>query len=277
MFGFVSASFQELTPQQRSRYGGIYCGICRCIGRQSSQLARMGLQYDMAFLALLLMSLYEPGEQTGRLHCACHPFRSRNWVENEYVQYAADMNVMLAYYKCLDDRQDDRSLAAGAMAKLLAPAVERIAGAYPRQWAAVGDCMAELSRLEQEGCSNPDEPAGVFGRLMGQLLVYREDLWQAYLEPMGMALGRFVYLADAAMDYAADRKKNRYNPLRASFPQEDWEQWEQYLVLAMSRCTEYYEKLPLVQDKDILDNILYSGVWTGFKGKGRKEETHGSV
>jgi hypothetical protein len=51
---------------------------------------------------------------------------------------------------------------------------------------------------------------------------------------------------------------------------EDWPWWDEYLVLAMGRCTAYYEKLPLVQDKAILDNILYSGVWSNFRGRGRK-------
>ena len=56
---------------------------------------------------------------------------------------------------------------------------------------------------------------------------------------------------------------------------EDWTRWEEYLVLAISRCTEAFEKLPLVQDKALLDNILYSGVWCNFRGKGAKarEET----
>ena len=38
----------------------------------------------------------------------------------------------------------------------------------------------------------------------------------------------------------------------------------------MGRCTEYYEKLPLVQDKGLLDNILYSGIWVTFRNKGAK-------
>ena len=45
---------------------------------------------------------------------------------------------------------------------------------------------------------------------------------------------------------------------------------EEYLELAMGRCTDYYERLPLVQDKALLDNILYSGVWVRYRGK-RKE------
>ena len=38
-------------------------------------------------------------------------------------------------------------------------------------------------------------------------------------------------------------------------------------MLAMAKCTEAFERLPLVQDKDILDNILYSGVWVNYRGK----------
>ena len=105
---------------------------------------------------------------------------------------------------------------------------------------------------------------------MGELLVYEEDFWAPTLREMGMALGRFIYLADAAVDYCKDSKKKKYNPYLAMGTGENWPQWEEYLVLAMSRCTQYYEKLPLVQDKAILDNILYSGVWTHF-GKLRQK------
>ena len=52
---------------------------------------------------------------------------------------------------------------------------------------------------------------------------------------------------------------------------KDWKKWEEYLVLTMARCTESFEKLPLVQDKLLLDNILYSGVWVNRRRKGQKE------
>jgi hypothetical protein len=51
----------------------------------------------------------------------------------------------------------------------------------------------------------------------------------------------------------------------------DWSAWEQYLLLAMGRCTDAYEHLPLVQDKDILDNILYSGIWLEYRRKQKKD------
>ena len=270
MFGYISASLKELDPAMRARYSSIYCGICRRIREQASQTARLTLSYDMAFLALLLMSLYEPEEQLGPNACILHPIKKRPWVDSPYVRYAADMNVALAYYNCLDDWQDDGKRTAKFMADKLEKNYPDIVRRYTRQCDAIEGCITQLSRLEKENCTNPDEVAGCFGQLMGELLVYEEDLWAPTLREMGMALGRFIYLADAAVDYRKDAKKQKYNPYLAMGTGEDWPRWEEYLVLAMGRCAEYYERLPLVQDKAILDNILYSGVWTNF-GKLRKK------
>ena len=279
MFGYVSASVDELSQEQRKRYGAVYCGICRGIRESASQVARLTLRYDMAFLALLLMSLYEPEETGGGNACILHPVKHRPWIDNEYIRYAADMNVALAYYNCLDDWNDDRRLSAQAMARVLEKDNGEIEKKYPRQCAAIADCITRLSGLEKSDCANPDEPANCFGALMAELLVYREDLWAPFLRQMGHALGRFIYLADSAIDYREDRKKKKYNPFLAMGTGEDWDKWEQYLVLAMGRCTDYYERLPLVQDKALLDNILYSGVWVEYRRKQkqlrkRQEEEH---
>ena len=273
MFGYVTANWKELTKPQQKRYGAVYCGICRCIRERSSNLSRLGLSYDMAFLALLLMSLYEPEEVTGDNACILHPIKKRPWVENEFVRYGADMNVALAYYNFADDWQDDRKVSAKAMMGVLGKQLPRIEAEYPRQCRAIRDCIARLNRLEKEGCSNPDEPAGAFGELMAELLVYREDLWAPHLRQMGMALGRFIYLLDAAVDYDKDKRKGKYNPYLAMGTGKDPAQWEEYLVLTMGRCTQAFEKLPLVQDKALLDNILYSGVWISYRGN-RKERDH---
>ena len=270
MFGYVSISAKELTKEQLQRYNSIYCGICRSIRDQASQPARLTLSYDMAFLALLLMSLYEPEETIGPNACILHPIKKRPWVDNAYVRYAADMNVALAFHNCMDDWKDDRSSSAKLMADVLKKSYPSIAKRYSRQCEAIETCIAELNRLEKDNCVNPDQPANCFGRLMAELLVYEEDMWTSSLREMGMALGRFIYLADAAIDYRKDEHKGKYNPYLAMGTGQDWRLWEEHLVLAMSRCTDYYERLPLVQDKAVLDNILYSGVWTNF-GRLRKK------
>lgn len=272
MFGYVTASVKELTQQQYGRYSGVYCGICRQIRERASNLSRLGLSYDMAFLALLLMSLYEPEETAGSRACALHPCKSRGWVDNEFVRYAADMNVALAYYNALDDWQDDKSLPAKVMSDVFGKNYAAIESRYPRQCQAISQCITQLAQLEKENCASADEPANCFGRLMAELFVYREDIWSDTLRQMGMALGRFIYLADAARDFRRDKRKNKYNPYLATDTEENWPRWQEYLVLAMGKCTYEYEKLPLVQDKALLDNILYSGVWMKFRRKERKKQ-----
>ena len=270
MFGYVMANLGELDKQRRKRYSAVYCGICRSIRGQSSQLCRLGLSYDMAFLSLLLMSLYEPEESGGDHACVLHLMRP--WTDSKYIRYGADMNVALAYYQLLDDYEDEGKQTAKWLSGVFGKELSRICQTYPRQCQTIETCISRLKELEKENCPNPDEPAGCFGALMGELLVYEEDLWAPTLRKMGQALGRYIYLADAAVDYRRDKKKNQYNPYLAMGMAEDWDTWEQYLVLAMSRVTDAYERLPLVQDKDILDNILYSGVWVEYRKRGRKQE-----
>ena len=267
MFGFVGADAQALSEKQKTRYGQVYCGICRQIRLQCSSGARLVLSYDMAFLALLLMSLYEPEEESGKRACGFHPLKPRPWTDNEIIKYAAHMNVALAYYNCLDDWQDDRRISSGTAALMLKRSYRKTKKLYPEKCLAIEKCIEELSKLEKENCDNPDLPAGCFGKLMGALFLYKEDLWANSLRQMGDALGRFIYLADAALDYADDEKSGSYNPFVAMGKDRDWDAFNEYLTAIMGRCTKHYEHLPLVQDKEILDNILYSGIWIKYRKK----------
>ena len=279
MFGYVTANIKELTKEQRLRYNAVYCGICRRIRANASQTARLGLSYDMVFLALLLMSLYEPEEISGDRACMIHPLQKRAWVDNDYISYAADMNVALAYFKAKDDIADEGKLSAKILAGVFGKTLPQLRETYPRQCDAMERCIRELTALENANCDNPDLPAGCFGRLMGELLVYREDFWAPTLRELGQALGRFIYLLDAMADYRRDSRQKKYNPFLAMGTGPDLTKWETYLVLEMARCTEHFEKLPLVQDKPLLDTILYSGVWMEFerlrprKGRGQEDRT----
>ena len=265
MFGFVMANLKELTAPEQKRYNAVYCGVCRQMCRENGSVSRFGLQYDMTFLALLLMSLYEPAETNGKRACFYHPLVPRPWVDNDFVAYSADMNLALAYYKAMDDVQDEKKLFSKKAAEIFEKPMEGIRAWYPRQCKAMEACMAHLAKLEQENCQNPDLPASCFGTLMAELLVVDEDLWAPALRKMGLALGRFIYLADAAIDYEKDKKKHRYNPFLARGTALDFKELEEYLVLEMGMVTRYYESLPLVQDKKILDNILYSGIWLEYR------------
>ena len=271
MFGYVMANVPELPKGRQKRYLSVYCGICRRIREQAANSARLGLSYDMAFLALLLMSLYEPEETAGTKACALHAIRPRAWVDTPFIRYAADMNVALGYYNAKDDYNDEKHLSAKWMAGVFGKTLGQIQSRYPRQCNAIETCLENLAALEAENCPDPDAPAGCFGDLMAELLVYEEDRWSENLRLLGRHLGRYIYLADAAVDYRRDLRKKQYNPFIAMGTGLDWARWEQYLLQELGRCTDAYERLPLVQDKDILDNILYSGIWLEYRRRqGRK-------
>ena len=268
MFGFVMADIKELTPEEDIRYRQFYCGICRQMCLRHGSLARLGLSFDLAFLGLLLHSLYEPEEMTGQKACGMHPIKPRPWVDSEYIAYCADMNVALAYYKALDDQQDKEGKKS--LVRLFGKNMEEISKRYPRQCKAMAENLEQIRLLEQENCQNPDLPAGAFGRLLEDVFVYKEELWEEELRQLANCLGRFIYLADGAVDYAHDKKKGSYNPFLAMGMEPDWEKWTEFLVLEMAGCTDAYERLPLVEDKHLMDNILYGGVWLLYRQKQKR-------
>ncbi len=275
MFGFVMADMKELSEASQKRYGSIYCGVCRRMRMRASKSARLGLSYDVTFLSMLLMSLYELEETAGKRACGIHPIRPRPWVDNEYIVYGADMNIALAYYNALDDLEDEGKLSARIAKNIFGKEMEAIRAMYPEKCKAIEDNLVSLRALEKENCPDPDRVAACFGALLGELFVYQEDMWADRLRGLGNALGRFIYLADAAVDYRKDKEKGSYNPFIAANMAPDWDTWENILVLLMEQCAGYFEQLPLVQDKDILDNILYGGIWLQFRNKQRKQTRGG--
>lgn len=273
MFGYLTADTAALTEEQLKRYQACYCGLCRSLEKRHGQLSRLTLNYDVTFLVLLLSSLYEPAETAGEGTCIRHLKTPQPWINNEICDYAADVNLALAYLKCLDDWEDEGSLPALTQARVLRPSYETVQKAYPRQCAAMEQALKELHAIEQENREAPDAAAACFGRLMAELFVYREDRWADTLRHMAHALGRFLYLMDACMDLDSDTLHNSYNPFRRYYRRPDNEQrFRDILKMQLGECVFYFDKLPLVQDAGLLKNILCAGLWARFDRKFKVDE-----
>lgn len=278
MFGYVLALEDQLTPEEWLRYRGAYCGLCRTLGNRFGQLSRMTLTYDMTFLVLLLSSLYEPEETCGSGRCLPHPLKERAYWHNDATAYAAAMNVLLAYEKQRDDWQDDKNPVALTCSALLNTRAEQVEAEYPRQYGAIRAALDTLAALECAGDEDPDAAANCFGRLMAEILCWKEDRWSPCLRQMGMALGRFIYLMDAWEDIEADCKKQRYNPLKPQSSRSDFDAWMgDTLMVILGDCTQAMEQLPLVQDVEILRKILYAGVWNRYARKLKQKKERGST
>ena len=276
MFGYVVANAKALNGEQQARYRGCYCGLCRTLKERHGELSRLTLNYDMTFLVLLLSGMFEAEEEQTRGRCGLHPAKPRDWWRSRYSDYAADMTVALAYFKRLDDARDERRIFSRADAALLRKHYEQVKALRPVQCEAIEAHMAELTKLEQERCPDPDAAAACFGRLMGDLFAVDEDpIWTPRLRAFGEALGRFVYMMDACVDRERDRRSGSYNPLLLTDrPLDDAEELAMLKMLAAD-CAAQFEALPILQDVDILRNVLYSGVWSQYMltRKRRKGET----
>lgn len=278
MFGYVIADRSSLTEDQLRRYQSCYCGLCQCIGTHYGTLQRMALNYDLTFLSLLLSALYEPEETHTTARCPVHPFRRHPRWQTPATEYAAAMTMALVYHSKKDDWSDDRDFGALMQTAVFRRSAAQVAEIYPRQWAAITDGLYQLSEIEQRNLQEPDLPANVFGSILGELFLWKEDHWSNDLRRMGEALGRYIYLLDALLDLPADRRRGSYNPLisraEAGTRKADY---LPILKLYLGECTDHFEHLPILQDLDLLRNILYSGVWTRFYENDRqsgKEEHH---
>ncbi|MGI6705758.1 MAG: DUF5685 family protein [Clostridia bacterium] len=265
MFGYVVANKEALEPDALQRYQSCYCGLCRTLGKRFGQTGRMTLTYDMTFLILLLASLYEPDNVNGSERCLVHPTKQHQYWYNQFTAYAADMNIVLAYHKLLDDWQDEKNILSYAAAKMLKKRYERLKIKYPRQCDTIIRSLNELRILERKENYDLDTAANCFGSLMSELFVFQEDNWAPTLRRMAAALGRFIYTMDAYEDIKDDIQKQRYNPLRTMYEEDYFEErCKDILTLFISECAMEFEKLPIIQDNEILINILYSGVWTKY-------------
>ena len=180
---------------------------------------------------------------------------------SEAVKYAADMNILFAYYNDLDDWNDDHDRRALARSKKLGKFLPQINEKWPGQYGCAVDCIEKLNELERENVLNPDGPANCFGSLMGEILDWKSD--NDGLRRVGEALGRFLYLLDASNDLRDDIRRERYNPLIA---QSDTN-FEPLLTMMIGECTREFELLNVKRDIHLLRNVLYSGIWMRYRRK----------
>lgn len=268
MFGYINVNGKELSEENKTIYQSYYCGLCRCLRDFGGAKAQALLNYDMTFLVVLLTGLYEPETTCQDFTCLLHPMKKRKARSNAIQEYAAQMNILLAYYNLVDDWKDEKSYTKKTIASMLEKDYKRVAKQYPRQVEAVENYIEKLSVYEANKETNIDLVAGLTGEMLGEIFAWKQDEWYDELKTLGFYLGKFIYLMDAYEDLKKDEKNDSYNPLRY-LETDDEQEFEVLCRLMMtsmiSECAKSFERLPILLHADILRNILYSGVWSKYE------------
>ncbi|HIV24964.1 MAG TPA: hypothetical protein IAB71_04125 [Candidatus Scatomonas pullistercoris] len=266
MFGYITIDREELKGKDFDRYHAYYCGICRDLKERYGERARMTLTYDMTFLAVLLSGLYESRSRQEEHFCILHPTARKTCIRSACTRYAADMNILLVYHNLMDDWLDEKKHMSYRGARLLRGAYLKAAAAYPRQVRAIRRYLKDLHRVEEANSRDIDLASGLTGRLMREIFTPREDEWSRELGQVGFYLGKFIFLMDAYEDLPKDRKNGTYNPFLKLAEEADYEEKASGILTMMAAAAaRNFERLPILENVDILRNILYSGIWTKYR------------
>ena len=266
MFGYVTADITNLTKEEKAKYKAHYCGLCHVLKEKYGNAGTSLLSYDMTFLEMLLSDLTDSKETSGTERCITNPIKEHRYITTECTAYAADMQMMLAYYSALDDQADEGK--GSSALKKTEPYMKELAEKYPRQDIVLRNELSMLADDQNRKIKDAELLSRHSGTFLGEVFVmdeksfFRDDLWA-----LGYGLGRFVYIMDAWCDRKKDARKGIFNPLPAD---ASWDDVKEMLISAAADASAALERLPLDEHISILRNVLYSGIW--LRGEHSKEK-----
>lgn len=270
MFGYVRPAADRVSDEQQQCFEAAYCGLCHTLGRRYGPAGSMILNYDLAFLAMLLSE----GVCVGcKRRCLMHPFRGRGYaVGGNAFELAADMSVILTWWQVQDGIADHHfwgGVKYRAASLLLRRPYRKARLLRPDFDANTQRHLQTLSRLERERCSSIDAPADAFAQLLaGAAEEIEHDVRRRVLEQMLYHLGRWIYLIDAADDLKQDMKSGSYNPLPLRYdipgdtlPESVRNELAQTLDSSIHAMAAAFELWDFGQYGPIIESVVYQGLY----------------
>lgn len=221
MFGYIRPCKPELKMKEFAVYKAVYCGLCRTLGRRYGLFARFLLSYDATFFCVLSLSGEEACPGFCKTRCPANPLRRCDAAAGSpAMDFWADVSALLFAEKLEDDRRDagaSHRLAAALLHPYAAWLRRRAARRNPEAARLIAGFSSRQAQAERTQGGSLDAAAHPTADLMAKLLACRAQGAQArVLERLGYFLGRFIYLADAADDFAGDLRRGDYNPFAAA-------------------------------------------------------------
>ncbi len=267
MFGYVKVNKMDLTYREYEHYRGYYCGLCKCLKDNHGEISRLSLNYDITFLVLVLTSVYKPKSNVIEEGCITNPFKKKKKIINEITEYAASMNVLLAYYKLEDNLKDDKGIKDILTYHLYKNKLKLAYEKYPKKADKIKEQLDILYNLEIQKNTNIDLVSNTFGNLMSEIFAYKEDEYESELRRIGFNIGKYIYLLDAYEDLDKDYKKGRYNPFIDYIDKKEElkQRVDKLISLSLGMLANSIDNLNLKMNTGIIENIVYSGVYLRYQ------------
>lgn len=263
MFGYVRAVTPVLTEDEAKRYEAVYCGLCQTLGDRYGWIARLILNYDFVFLALLLAE--GEGEEAFPCYtCPVKPWKKKAcWTGSPAMEAAADESLILTWWKLQDAIRDGgwwEKLVSWGASLFLKRHYRKAAAWRPVFDQTVRTCLDELHEMEEANLPSLDRPADTFARILQAAAIQTEP--EARASGIGQILyhvGRWIYLADAWDDLSEDRKSGGYNPLLARYgeqAEENQDRLRETMHVSLGLAKTAFALLDWGAWEALLDHIL---------------------
>lgn len=271
MFGYIRPASDKLDEAERERFHDAYCGLCHTLGREYGFAARFLLNFDFTFLAILLSLGTSPACSCRR--CVAHPCRGCRAMEaSPALSAAAAHSVVLAWWQIQDHIADHgwfKGLIYRFAALFVRRAYQKARRAVPAFDEAVRRRLRELSQRESEHCASLDAAAEPFAALLAEIAsVEPDETRRRIFRQLFYHLGRWIYLVDAADDFAQDAKTGNYNPLRYRYgvegdklPEEVRFALAETLDASIRQMAGAYALLDAGEWAAVLDSIFYESFY----------------
>ena len=177
------------------------------------------------------------------------------------------MNVLLAYYKLEDNLNDENRIKDKVAYNLYKKKLKLAYEKYPKKAEFIKAQLEELNKLEKEKNINIDMVSNTFGALMGEVFVYKNDDYEEDLRNIGFNIGKYIYLLDAYEDLGKDYEKGRYNPFIEYIDKREElkDRVDKLISISLGILAQSIDNLNLKMNINIIDNIVYSGVYLRYK------------
>lgn len=275
MFGYIRPSVKELKIKEYELFRAYYCGLCKSMGRSFGVFSRFALNYDAVFLGLLMASVHDEMPVLKRESCIANPIKRKLIVkESSGIDFAADINVLLTYYKLKDDIRDEGGWLPFLVQLLFQKGYKSVVSRNMDIDSIIASSISSQVSLEEKGCSSMDEAAEPFANMLMQLLSKgysgEDKSVSRILEWIGYNIGKWIYIIDAFDDIEKDIKSGSYNPILKQYKYKDQdikafkdsirEDVRINLLQALSQSTGSLELLKL-KNKGIIYNVAYEGLY----------------
>lgn len=286
MFGYVNIYKDELKVKDYNTYRSYYCGLCKTLGKEFSPAVRLGLNYDFAFLAIVLSSVTDEKLKIKNERCIAHLINKRPVLKDDIMlSYSAYMSIIVTYFKLKDDVKDDKKLKSLIAMLFYKPHLKKAKKLYPMQYDKVDKLLKLLAGKEKENCGDIDETADCFAKITEELFVPDfiecDEITKKALANFGYNIGRFIYIADAVDDLTKDVKNKNYNPFivkygyngeePSEFKKMVAEKQDFTLMLTLESVASAFELIEFKKNREIIENIVYLGL-RGSKDRALKGE-----